>query len=110
VAIPARDRVPIAGTAAFRARDRVTIREGLVVAVIVAGDRAPNLTLDEMCWIAGAADVDTEIERGNKQATRKRNSPTTDPVFLTDEGYSDVPNGFFNLPRFCNHHDLKPYY
>jgi hypothetical protein len=33
-----------------------------------------------------------------------------DPVFLMDDGYSDVPNDFFYLPRFCDYHDLKPYY
>ncbi|KAG0544620.1 hypothetical protein BDA96_02G291800 [Sorghum bicolor] len=44
VILPARDRVPITGTIALRARDRVTMPEDLVAgtAVIVAGDRAPT--------------------------------------------------------------------
>jgi hypothetical protein len=32
------------------------------------------------------------------------------PILLTDEGLFDVSNGFFDIPRFLNHHDLKPYY
>jgi hypothetical protein len=31
-------------------------------------------------------------------------------VFLTDDDFSNVPNGFFYLPRFCDHRVLKPYY
>jgi hypothetical protein len=33
-----------------------------------------------------------------------------DSVFLTYHDFFDVPNGFFDLPRFSDHHVLKPYY
>jgi hypothetical protein len=79
--------------------------------------------IDPPRWTGSGADGEVGEEEDRWGSGRDRSGlPSSGffydpPVFLTYDGLFDVPNGFidvqtgfFNILRFNDHHDLKPYY